>query len=170
MPFPPSAACRFFDLPPVNLQNLPLHLTKNSFASAPTHLCGIALTFPAAADTIHGGRPLCGTTCQAASAMNFKGRCVSWTITVEAAAMDRRCRTQGLPMKTPERTLSRFAFFDVRLCGVSPLLSFARAVPVIDGLPFLRSGVRYFFAPFPYLNEWKGRDFPCRTTWMSWFA
>ncbi len=35
MPFPPSAACRFFDLPPVNLQNLPLHLTKNSFASAP---------------------------------------------------------------------------------------------------------------------------------------
>ena len=45
MPFPPSAACRFFDLPPVNLQNLPLHLTKNSFASAPTHLCGIALSF-----------------------------------------------------------------------------------------------------------------------------
>ena len=44
MPFPPSAACRFFDLPPVNLQNLPLHLTKNSFASAPTHLCGIAFT------------------------------------------------------------------------------------------------------------------------------
>ena len=43
MPFPPSAAGRFFDLPPVNLQNLPLHLTKNSFASAPTHLCGIAL-------------------------------------------------------------------------------------------------------------------------------
>ena len=45
MPFPPSAACRFFDLPPVNLQNLPLHLTKNSFASAPTHLCGIAYSF-----------------------------------------------------------------------------------------------------------------------------
>ncbi len=45
MPFPPSAACRFFDLPPVNLQNLPLHLTKNSFASAPTHLCGIAYIF-----------------------------------------------------------------------------------------------------------------------------
>ena len=45
MPFPPSAACRFFDLPPVNLQNLPLHLTKNSFASAPTHLCGIAFIF-----------------------------------------------------------------------------------------------------------------------------
>ena len=33
----------FRSLPPVNLQNLPLHLTKNSFASAPTHLCGIAL-------------------------------------------------------------------------------------------------------------------------------
>ena len=45
MPFPPSAACRFFDLPPVNLQNLPLHLTKNSFASTPTHLCGIAYIF-----------------------------------------------------------------------------------------------------------------------------
>ena len=45
MPFPPSAACRFFDLPPENLQNLPLHLTKNSFASAPTHLCGIAYIF-----------------------------------------------------------------------------------------------------------------------------
>ena len=45
MPFPPSAACRFFDLPPVNLQNLPLHLTKNAFASAPTHLCGIALVY-----------------------------------------------------------------------------------------------------------------------------
>ena len=45
MPFPPSAACRFFDLPPVNLQNLPLQLTKNSFASAPTHLCGIAYIF-----------------------------------------------------------------------------------------------------------------------------
>ena len=42
MPFPPSAACRFLDLPPVNLQNLPLHLTKNAFSTAPTHLCGIA--------------------------------------------------------------------------------------------------------------------------------
>ena len=30
MSVPRSAACRFFDLPPVNLQNLPLHLTKNS--------------------------------------------------------------------------------------------------------------------------------------------
>jgi len=43
MPFPSSAACRFLDLQPVNLQNLQLHLTKNSFATAPTHLCGIAL-------------------------------------------------------------------------------------------------------------------------------
>ena len=44
MPFSPSAACRFLDLPPVNLRNLQLHLTKNSFATAPTHLCGVALT------------------------------------------------------------------------------------------------------------------------------
>ena len=59
MPFPPSAACRFFDLPPVNLQNLPLHLTKNSFASAPTHLCGIALALGGGkVDTQVGGR--CG--------------------------------------------------------------------------------------------------------------
>ena len=43
MPFSPSAACRFLDLPPVNLRNLQLHLTKNSFATAPTHLCGVAL-------------------------------------------------------------------------------------------------------------------------------
>ena len=45
MPFPPSAACRLLDLPPVNLQNLQLHLTKNAFATAPTHLCGIAFSF-----------------------------------------------------------------------------------------------------------------------------
>ena len=44
MPFSPSAACRFLDLPPVNLRNLQLHLTKNSFATAPTHLCGVAFT------------------------------------------------------------------------------------------------------------------------------
>ena len=44
MPFSPSAACRFLDLPPVNLRNLQLHLTKNSFATALTHLCGVALT------------------------------------------------------------------------------------------------------------------------------
>jgi hypothetical protein len=43
MPFLPSAACKFLDLPPVNLRNLHLHLTKNAFAIAPTHLCGIAL-------------------------------------------------------------------------------------------------------------------------------
>ena len=79
MPFPPSAACRFFDLPPVNLQNLPLHLTKNSFASAPTHLCGIALTlcclqtalvhskslseFSCALRTPHRSRRLCQPPC-----------------------------------------------------------------------------------------------------------
>ncbi len=33
MSFPPSAACKFLDLPPVNLRNLHLHLTKNPFAS-----------------------------------------------------------------------------------------------------------------------------------------
>ena len=41
--FPPSAACRFLDLPPVNLRNLHLHLTKNPFAGQPPHLCGVAL-------------------------------------------------------------------------------------------------------------------------------
>ena len=43
--FPPSAACRFLDLPPVNLRNLHLHLTKNPFASRPPHLCGVTLNF-----------------------------------------------------------------------------------------------------------------------------
>ena len=43
MPFPPSASCRNLDLPPVNLRFLQSHLTKNAFAIAPTHLCGIAL-------------------------------------------------------------------------------------------------------------------------------
>ena len=41
--FPPSAACKFLDLPPVNLRNLHLHLTKNPFAGRPPHLCGVAL-------------------------------------------------------------------------------------------------------------------------------
>ena len=44
MSFPPSAACKFLDLPPVNLRNLHLHLTKNPFAGRPPHLCGVALT------------------------------------------------------------------------------------------------------------------------------
>ena len=44
MPFLPSASCRNLDLPPVNLRFLQSHLTKNAFAIAPTHLCGIALT------------------------------------------------------------------------------------------------------------------------------
>ena len=35
MPFPPSAACRNLDLPPVNLRFLQLHLTKNTYAIAP---------------------------------------------------------------------------------------------------------------------------------------
>ena len=41
--FPPSAACRFLDYPPVNLQNLHLHLTKNPFAGRPPHLRGVTL-------------------------------------------------------------------------------------------------------------------------------
>ena len=44
MSFPPSASCKFLDLPPVNLRNLHLHLTKNPFASRPPHLCGVTLT------------------------------------------------------------------------------------------------------------------------------
>ena len=46
MSFPPSAACKFLDLHPVNLRNLHLHLTKNPFASRPPHLCGVTLTYP----------------------------------------------------------------------------------------------------------------------------
>ena len=46
MSFPPSAACKFLDLPPVNLRNLHLHLTKNPFSDRPPHLCGVALIFP----------------------------------------------------------------------------------------------------------------------------
>jgi len=33
VPFPPCISCRFFDLPPVNLQNLQECLTENSLAS-----------------------------------------------------------------------------------------------------------------------------------------
>ena len=44
MSFPPSAACKFLDLHPVNLRNLHLHLTKNPFASRPPHLCGVTLS------------------------------------------------------------------------------------------------------------------------------
>ena len=44
MSFPPSAACKFLYLPPVNLRNLHLHLTKNPFASRPPHLRGVTLT------------------------------------------------------------------------------------------------------------------------------
>ena len=44
MSFPPSAACKFLDLLPVNLRNLHLHLTKNPFVSQPPHLCGVTLS------------------------------------------------------------------------------------------------------------------------------
>ena len=44
MSFPPSASCKFLDLPPVNLRNLHLHLTKNPFASRPPHLRGVTLS------------------------------------------------------------------------------------------------------------------------------
>ena len=44
--FPSSAACKFLDLPPVNLRNLHLHLTKNPFAGRPPHLRGVALNPP----------------------------------------------------------------------------------------------------------------------------
>ena len=53
--FPPSAACRFLDLPPVNLRNLHLHLTKNPFAGQPPHLCGVTLRI--AAPEIRRGDP-----------------------------------------------------------------------------------------------------------------
>ena len=43
MSFPPSAACKFLDLPPVNLRNLHLHLTKNLFAGWLPHLYGVAV-------------------------------------------------------------------------------------------------------------------------------
>ena len=43
MSFPPSASCKFLDLPPVNHRNLHLHLTKNPFASRPPHLYGVTL-------------------------------------------------------------------------------------------------------------------------------
>ena len=55
--FPPSAACRFLDLPPVNLRNLHLHLTKNPFAGQPPHLCGVTLRI--AAPEIRRGDPGC---------------------------------------------------------------------------------------------------------------
>ena len=36
MPFLQSAACKFLDLPPVNLRNLHLHLTKKSIRQPTT--------------------------------------------------------------------------------------------------------------------------------------
>ena len=61
MPFPPSAACKFLDLPPVNPRNLHLHLTKNPFAGRPPHLCGVALN-PFAAANRAGRRRECGVS------------------------------------------------------------------------------------------------------------
>ena len=52
MSFPPSAACKFLDLHPVNLRNLHLHLTKNPFASRPPHLCGVILIVSAEAEML----------------------------------------------------------------------------------------------------------------------
>ena len=52
MSFPPSAACKFLDLHPVNLRNLHLHLTKNPFASRPPHLCGVTLIVSAEAEML----------------------------------------------------------------------------------------------------------------------
>ena len=42
MHFPPSAACKTLDLPPVNLRVLPLHQTKNAPVIALPHWGGIA--------------------------------------------------------------------------------------------------------------------------------
>ena len=46
MSFPPSAACKFLDLPPVNLRNLHLHLTKKSIRQPTASLCGVTLNLP----------------------------------------------------------------------------------------------------------------------------
>ena len=43
MSFPPSAVCKFLNVPPINLRNLHLHLTKNPYVSRPPHLCGVTL-------------------------------------------------------------------------------------------------------------------------------
>jgi len=45
MPFPPSAACKFLDLPPVNLRNLHLHLTKKSIRQPTTSFVRCYLDF-----------------------------------------------------------------------------------------------------------------------------
>ena len=46
MSFPPSAACKFLDLHPVNLRNLHLHLTKNPFVSRLPHCAVLPLNLP----------------------------------------------------------------------------------------------------------------------------
>ena len=45
MSFPPSAACKFLDLPPVNLRNLHLHLTKKSIRQPTTSFVRCYLNF-----------------------------------------------------------------------------------------------------------------------------
>ena len=61
LPFPPSAACRSLDLPPVNLRNCIRVLPKNPFAGRPPHLCGVALE-----KTAHAGEmlPRCAVVIQ----------------------------------------------------------------------------------------------------------
>ena len=72
MSFPPSAACKFLDLPPVNLRNLHLHLTKNPFVSRPPYLCGVTLIlFPAFACAICLRREF-GNSIKKAGARSFK--------------------------------------------------------------------------------------------------
>ena len=72
MSFPPSAACKFLDLHPVNLRNLHLHLTKNPFVSRPPHLCGVTLIlFPAFACAICLRREF-GNSIKKAGARSFK--------------------------------------------------------------------------------------------------
>ena len=109
MPFPPSAACRFFDLPPVNLQNLPLHLTKNSFASAPTHLCGIAFT---KRFRLCGGEavafrspppPLRSPTNRLVSSQTLAGRGGSVSRRDHNQAYRRRTQSQAEPIKEKSR-------------------------------------------------------------------
>ena len=117
MPFPPSAACRFFDLPPVNLQNLPLHLTKNSFASAPTHLCGVALVIPFSISTLSyrtnyriKHRPTQATkhSIAASSSSRFSQRSAAIKFSPKRNSSRRLCQPPGTrtSSKNPHRTFA----------------------------------------------------------------
>ena len=82
MPFPPFASCRNLDLPPVNLRFLQSHLTKNAFAIAPTHLCGIAyIPVVLWADTL----PIIGML------MIPKTCAYVWTVLIGYSAMKKEC-------------------------------------------------------------------------------